>query len=109
MNTPTRVVIADDHPVIRSGVRALLSSHDDIEVVGEARNGHEAIALWQQAKPDIGLFDFRMPLLDGVQALQRIREQQAQAAVIILTTLVRDVDIERVRNAGAYAYLCKDA
>jgi two-component system NarL family response regulator len=109
MNMPTRVVIADDHPFIRFGLRELLSSHEDIELVGEASDGCEAVALWQELRPDIGLFDLRMPTLDGVQALQRIREQDPQAAVIILTTLVRDVDIERALDAGARAYQCKDA
>ena len=109
MNVPTRVVIADDHPTIRAGLRALLLSHDDLVVVGEACNGRDAITLWQETRPDVGLFDLRMPTLDGIEALRLIRESQPQAAVIILTTFGRDADIERAVDAGARAYLHKDA
>jgi len=109
MSLPTRVLIADDHSIIRAGLRALLSSQTDLAVVGEASNGHEAIALWQETKPDVGLFDMRMPTLDGVDALRRIREQQPQAAVIMLTTLAREVDVERAIGVGARGYLLKDA
>lgn len=109
MNLPTRVLIADDHPAIRAGLRALLSSHDDLAVVGEASDGEEAVALWQQTAPDIGLFDLRMPTLDGIEALRRIRRLQPQAAVIILTALCRDADIDRSIDAGARAHLRKDA
>lgn len=90
-------------------MRALLSSQADFAVVGEASDGHEAIALWQETKPDVGLFDIRMPILDGVEALRRIREQQPLAAVLMLTTLARDVDVERAIGAGALGYLLKDA
>ncbi|EHP41321.1 two-component response regulator [Cupriavidus basilensis OR16] len=67
-------------------------------------NGFEAVALWQETTPDVGLFDLSMPTLDGVEALRRIQEQQPQAAVIRLTALARDVDIERAVGAGARAY-----
>ena len=109
MNSPIRIVIADDHPAIRAGLRALLSAHHDLLVVGEASDGLEAVALWQQATPDIGLFDLRMPTLDGIDALLRIRALQPQATVIMLTTLARDADIDRAVDAGARAYLRKDA
>lgn len=109
MNAPTRVLIADDHSIIRSGLRALLSSQADLAVVGEASNGHEAITLWQETHPDVGLFDMRMPTLDGVEALRRIRQQHPQAAVIMLTTLAREADVERAIGAGARGYLLKDA
>jgi two-component system NarL family response regulator len=109
MSVPTRVLIADDHSIIRAGLRALLSSQAGFAVVGEASDGHEAIALWQETQPDIGLFDMRMPMLDGVEALRRIRERQPQAAVIVLTTLARQADVERAIGAGARGYLLKDA
>lgn len=109
MYAPTRIVIADDHPVIRSALCALLSSQPDLTVVGEASDGNEAVALWHEAKPDVGLFDFWMPTLDGVAALRRIRELQPQATVIMLTTFGRDVDIRRAIDAGARGYLPKDA
>ena len=109
MNGPTRILIADDHAMIRAGLRALLSAHSDLEVVGEAFDGNEAISLWQQTRPDVGLFDLRMTTLDGVEALQRIREQYPQAAVIILTAVARDADIARAIAAGARACLLKDA
>ena len=109
MNEPTRLLIADDHPILRAGMRALLSSHDDLVVVGEAADGSEAVALWDEASPDIGLFDLRMPSLDGVGALRKIRERHPQAAIVILTTIVADADLDRAIDAGASAYLYKDA
>ncbi|WP_280155877.1 response regulator transcription factor [Piscinibacter sp. XHJ-5] len=109
MNRPTRLLIADDHPILRAGLRTLLSSHDDLAVVGEASDGLEAVALWHETTPDMGLFDLRMPVLDGVEALRRIREAQPQAAVIILTTLALDADIDRLVDAGARTCLRKDA
>ncbi|HEX6704110.1 MAG TPA: response regulator transcription factor [Albitalea sp.] len=109
MNAPTRLVIADDHPIVRAGLRTLLSSQDDLTVVGEACDGLEAVALWQETTPDIGLFDLRMPTLDGIEALRRIRAHSPQAAVIILTAMARDADIDRAVAAGARACLRKDA
>ncbi|MGJ7506270.1 response regulator [Variovorax sp. GT1P44] len=109
MNVPTRILLADDHSIIRTGLRALLSSQAELAVVGEASDGHEAIALWQETRPDVGLFDIRMPVLDGVEALRRIQEQHPQAAVIMLTTLARAGDVERAFGAGARGYLVKDA
>jgi DNA-binding NarL/FixJ family response regulator len=108
MSTPIRIVIADDHSIIRSGLRALLASQPGLAIVGEASDGDEAVALWQETKPDVGLFDLRMPKLDGIEALRQIREQQPQAVVIMLTNVARDVDVERAIGAGARGYLLKD-
>jgi DNA-binding NarL/FixJ family response regulator len=108
MSTPIRIVIADDHSIIRTGLRALLASQPGLAIVGEASDGDEAVALWQKNKPDVGLFDLRMPKLDGIEALRQIREQQPQAAVIMLTNVARDVDVERAIGAGARGYLLKD-
>jgi two-component system NarL family response regulator len=109
MNDPIRVVIADDHPVIRAGLRDLLSSHGDFVVAGEAADGLQAVDVWHETKPDVGLFDLRMPGLDGLEALRRIREQQPQAAIVILTTMTSDADMDRAVAAGANAYLPKQS
>jgi DNA-binding NarL/FixJ family response regulator len=109
MDDPIRVVIADDHPVIRAGLHELLSSHDDFVVAGEAADGLQAVDVWRQTRPDVGLFDLRMPGLDGLGALRRIREQQPQAAVVILTTMTRDADMDRAVAAEANAYLPKQS
>ena len=109
MTQPTRLLIADDHPAIRAGLRTLLSSCDDLDVVGEAADGLEAVALWRETRPHIGLFDLGMPGLDGVGALQGVREHDPLATIIILTALATDADIDRAIGAGANAYLHKDA
>jgi two-component system NarL family response regulator len=108
MNDPIRVVIADDHPVIRAGLCDLLSSHGFV-VAGEAANGLQAIDVWHETKPDVGLFDLRMPGLDGLEALRRIRKQQPQAAIVILTTMTNEADMDRAVAAGANAYLPKQS
>jgi two-component system NarL family response regulator len=109
MNDPIRIVIADDHPVIRAGLRDLLSSHGDFVVAAEAADGLEAVAVWHETQPDVGLFDLRMPGLDGLEALQRIRERQPQAAIVILTTMTSEADMDRALASGANAYLPKEA
>jgi two-component system NarL family response regulator len=109
MNDPIRIVIADDHPVIREGLRDLLSSHGDFIVAGEAADGLQAVDVWHETKPDVGLFDLRMPGLDGLEALHRIREQQPQAAIVILTTMTSEADVDRAVAAGANAYLPKQS
>jgi DNA-binding NarL/FixJ family response regulator len=109
MNARTRVFLADDHSIIRAGLRALLSSQGDLDVVAEASDGCEAVALWHEVHPDVGLFDLRLPTLDGVEALRRIRQRQPHAAIIMLTALAREVDVERAIAAGARGYLLKDA
>jgi len=109
MNDPIRLVIADDHPVIRAGLRALLSSHAEFVIAGEASNGLQAVEVWREAKPDVGLFDLRMPGLDGLEALKRIRTQHPQAAIVILTTMASEADMDRAVAAGANAYLPKQS
>jgi len=81
-----RVVVADDHPIVRSGIVGLLSSADDIEVVGEAGNGAEAIALATQLSPDVVLMDLRMPVVGGAEATAQIVAAHADVRVVILTT-----------------------
>ena len=103
-----RVMTADDHPVIRAGVTALLSNEADVQVVAEARDGLEALELFEQKKPDVVLMDLRMPRMDGVDAIRKIVERTPDARIIALTSYEGDTDIFRALNAGAYGYLLKD-
>jgi two-component system, NarL family, response regulator len=107
--TRIRVLTADDHPVVRAGITAMLASERDIEVVGAASNGAEAIALFQSQRPDVVLMDLQMPKVDGVAATRTIRDIDPDARVIALTTYDGDADIHRALSAGACAYLIKDA
>lgn len=104
-----RLVIADDHPVVRAGLQAMLRSQPDFEIIGEASNGVEAVALVKQVQPDVVLMDLRMTLLDGVAATAQICAQQAKTAVLVLTSYESNADILRAIEAGAMGYLLKDA
>ena len=103
-----RVVVVDDHDVMRAGVVALLTSEPTIEIVGEARNGREGVDLVERIAPDVALVDLRMPVLDGVAATSEIVALPAATRVLILTTYDTDVEIERAVEAGAVGYLLKD-
>jgi two-component system, NarL family, response regulator len=103
-----RVLLADDHPVVRTGLRALLTNEDDIEVVGEARNGDEAVALYRERTPDVVLMDLRMPHMDGVDAIREIIGLDPDARLVALTSYEGDTDIYRALDAGARGYLLKD-
>jgi DNA-binding NarL/FixJ family response regulator len=104
-----RVLIADDHAVVRAGLVAIIDRERDMLVVAQASNGREAAGLWQQHRPDVTLLDLRMPVLDGMGALQAIRAADASARIIVLTTFDSDEEIYRGLRAGAKAYLLKDA
>ena len=104
-----RVVAADDHPVVRAGIAAMLANEPDLDVVGLASNGAEAVTLFEAERPDVVLMDLQMPKLDGVSAIRSIRAVDPDARVIALTTYDGDADIHRALSAGAYAYLIKDA
>lgn len=104
----TKIIIADDHPVVRSGLRALLSSQPDFEIVGEANNGEEAARLAISLAPDLILMDLQMPVLDGLGAIKRIRDQLPKANILVLTTYGTDADILPALEAGAIGYLLKD-
>ncbi|MER6114636.1 response regulator transcription factor [Streptomyces sp. NPDC001743] len=106
---PLRIILADDHTVMRAGLVALLSSEPTVEIVGEAGNGREAVRLVERVRPDVALLDLRMPVLDGVGATQEIVAGEAATRVLILTTYDTDADIERGVEAGATGYLLKDA
>jgi DNA-binding NarL/FixJ family response regulator len=103
-----RVLIADDHPLVRRGLAAIINMEDDAKVVGEAGDGEEAVALWRALRPDVTLMDLRMPKVEGVQAIRQIHAEDAGAAIIVLTTFDHDEDIYAGLRAGAKAYLLKD-
>ena len=104
-----KILIADDHPVVREGLSAMLSKEQDVEVVGEAENGVEAVNRAKELKPDIVLMDLRMPELDGVEAMRQIRAEDPDSKFIVLTTYDNDEYIFKGIEAGAKAYLLKDA
>jgi DNA-binding NarL/FixJ family response regulator len=104
-----RILIADDHPVVRSGLRALLASQPDFEVVADAENGEEASTLSASNIPDVILMDLQMPVLDGLAAIRRIHARQPEVRILVLTTYDTDADIVPAIEAGATGYLLKDA
>jgi DNA-binding NarL/FixJ family response regulator len=103
-----RIVIADDHPIFRAGLQGLLSAQEDFQVVGEAANGKEAVAVVRHASPDVLLVDLQMPELDGVSAIREIRGIAPRTRILVLTTYDSDGDILRAAEAGATGYLLKD-
>lgn len=107
--SPIRVLIVDDHPMVRDGIRALLTSDPDFEVVGEASDGQEAISRTEVFDPDVVLMDLRMPVLDGVSATREIVARELGARVLILTTYDTESDVLPAIEAGATGYLLKDA
>jgi two-component system NarL family response regulator len=107
-DTRIRILLVDDHAVVREGLAAMISRRADMQVVAEAENGARAVELARQHKPDVILMDLRMPQMSGVEALARIRAEQPEARVIVLTTFDGDEDIYRALQAGARAYLLKD-
>lgn len=108
MEANIRVLIADDHAVVREGLSALIARRDDMCVVGEAQDGHQAVALFQDLWPDIVLMDLRMPQMDGVDAITAILKTSSKARIIVLTTYDGEEDIYRGIQAGAKGYLLKD-
>jgi DNA-binding NarL/FixJ family response regulator len=105
---PVRVIIVDDHPVVRTGLRGMLSAEPDIEVVDEAASGEQALALVERHRPDVVLMDLRMPGVDGVTATGRITGTYDGVRVLVVTTYDTDTDILRAVEAGATGYLLKD-
>ena len=104
-----RLLVVDDHPVVRSGIVGMLSGEPDLQVVGQAADGAEAIALTAELVPDVILMDLRMPGLDGVEATRRISSRPDAPRVVVLTTYDTDGDILRAVEAGAIGYLLKDS
>lgn len=109
MSQLIRVILADDHPVVRRGMAAMIDIEDDIEVVGVAKNGEEALKLVHAQQPDIVLMDLQMPIMDGVEATKRIRRTAPHIPVLILTTFDDEEYIYDGIAAGARGYLLKDA
>ena len=102
-----RILIADDHPIVRDGLNAVINDQADMEVIAEAANGREAVDLALEHRPDVMLIDLRMPQLNGLETIQTIRTDWPQARIIILTTYDGDEDIYRSLQSGAQAYLLK--
>lgn len=103
-----RILLVDDHPVVRAGLLGLLSSQPDFEVVGEAANGLEALGLLERAEADVVLMDLRMPQMDGVTAIRQVRLRFPRVQILVLTTYDTDSEIVRAVEAGATGYLLKD-
>ena len=108
-NHVIRVLIVDDHTIVRRGIKALLAETDDIEVVGEADNGLEAIRRAKQLEPDVILMDLLMPKMDGIEATRQITAQMPNMRVLVLTSFVGDEKIFPAIKAGALGYLLKDS
>ena len=107
--TAIRLLIADDHPIMRDGLRGVFRGDEDFEVAGEASDGAEAVRLAQALQPDVILMDLRMPGMGGVEAITKLRELGHPARVLILTTYDTDRDVVPALEAGATGYLLKDA
>lgn len=104
-----RLLIADDHPVVRDGLAGMLASQPDLQLVGAAADGRQAVDLAASTHPDVLLLDLRMPGMDGVQAIGELRSRHPEIRVLVLTTYDTDADILRAIEAGASGYLLKDA
>ncbi len=104
-----RVLVVDDHVVVRQGIRALLATETDIEVVGEAENGQEAVAEAESLQPDVILMDLVMPEMDGIEAIGRITARQPEAQILVLTSFAADDKVFPAIKAGALGYLLKDS
>lgn len=104
-----RVILADDHAVVRAGVKAVLGTAKDIQVIGEASNGREAVALTERLDPDVVVMDISMGEMDGIAATQQMVEKQIRAKVLILTMHAEDAYLVKVLEAGASGYLVKSA
>jgi two-component system NarL family response regulator len=103
-----RVLLVDDHALLRTGVANIINQEPDLRVVAEAENGLQAISAYEQHQPDVTLLDLRMPVMEGVEVVRQIRERDPRARVIILTTYDTDDEISQALKAGAKAYVLKD-
>jgi len=108
MTNPIRVLVVDDHEIVRKGTCALLATKPDIDVVGEARDGKEAVSSTQRLQPDVVLMDLVMPEMDGIQAIQAITTQQPDVRILVLTSFAANDKVFPAIKAGASGYLLKD-
>ncbi|MFI7416710.1 response regulator [Nonomuraea sp. NPDC049684] len=109
MSTPIRLLIVDDHPILRDGIRGMFTGDDRFEVLGEAGDGGQAVKLALALRPDVILMDLRMPRMDGVSAIRELARTGSTARVLVLTTYDTDRDVVPAIEAGATGYLLKDA
>jgi DNA-binding NarL/FixJ family response regulator len=107
--SPIRILLADDHPLLRDGVAGLVADQPDMKLVGEASNGREAIDQFRRHRPDIILLDLQMPEMNGIDAILAIRGEFPEARIVVLTTYTGDAQILRALKGGAQAYLLKSA
>jgi DNA-binding NarL/FixJ family response regulator len=105
---PIKILVVDDHSVVRQGLRMFLSLDPELEVIGEASNGQEAINLVKMLHPDVVLMDLLMPVMDGITATQKIRQEYPDSEVIALTSVLEDASVVNAVRAGAIGYLLKD-
>jgi NarL family two-component system response regulator LiaR len=108
MSETIRVFIAEDHPIVRRGVKDLLETEPDIKMVGEAVNGQQAVDLITEIQPDVVLMDLVMPIMDGIEATRQIRSQAPQVRILVLTSFATDDKVFPAIKAGALGYLIKD-
>ena len=108
-DSPIRILVVDDHPVLRDGVAALLENQTDMVLAGEAGNGSEAVERYNELRPDVTLMDLQMPGMNGVEAIGAIRAVNPQARIIVLTTYAGDAQAVRALKAGAAGYLLKSS
>ncbi|WP_019588592.1 response regulator [Deinococcus apachensis] len=105
---PIRVLLVDDHAVVRQGIRMFLGTAENIDIVGEARNGQEALDLTQQLEPHVVLMDLNMPVMDGITAIRELRQRCPDVEVLALTSVLEDRKVIDAVQAGATGYLLKD-
>ena len=105
---PIKILVVDDHSVVRQGLRMFLSLDPELEVIGEASNGQEAIEMVKKLQPDVVLMDLLMPVMDGITATQKIRQEYPDSEVIALTSVLEDASVVNAVRAGAIGYLLKD-
>ena len=108
MNDPIRVMVADDHVIVRDGLRLIMETVDDIDLIGQAGNGKEAVELAEELAPDVVLMDMRMPEMDGLTAIRHLKVDHPEIAIVILTTYNEDELMIEGLRAGASAFLLKD-